>query len=520
MTFRRLFLLYCLGLSLALIVSVFQNSPGYMDADYYFVTGVRIAQGFGFSEPFLWNYLDNPTVLPHPSHTYWMPLASLIAAFGTLIAGNTHFASAQIGFVILSGFIPVLTSSLSYQFNRDNVLSTWAGILSVFSGYYLAVLPTTDTFVIYMILGGGFFLVLIKVFNLKYRSTLLGIIAGLMHLTRADGLVWLFIAVLIAVREIRHEKKKIALWVLITFGGYALVMLPWMLRNHSVFGTFLAPGGIRTLWFISYDDLYAFPANVISFPRWWATGLSVIFRERVWALGQNLQTALAVQGEIFLAPLIVAGVWRMRKNDCVRWGVLVWLLTLGIMTILFPYAGSRGGFFHAGAAIQILMWSLVPEGLLIFLDWWKKVRGWKRKTAARFFKISIIAFAVLLSFYLGFERIIGENLKHTIWNLPKHQYLRLEEALIALGAPIDATVMVNNPPGYFASNLRSSIVIPNGDVEISLMVADRYGATFMILEKNHPKDLDIIYNNPIDYPGMRYMDSVDDAHIYKIDFKQ
>ncbi len=160
MTFRRLFLLYCLGLSLALIVSVFQNSPGYMDADYYFVTGVRIAQGFGFSEPFLWNYLDNPTVLPHPSHTYWMPLASLIAAFGTLIAGNTHFASAQIGFVILSGFIPVLTSSLSYQFNRDNVLSTWAGILSVFSGYYLAVLPTTDTFVIYMVLGGGFFLVI------------------------------------------------------------------------------------------------------------------------------------------------------------------------------------------------------------------------------------------------------------------------------------------------------------------------------------------------------------------------
>ncbi len=517
MTFRRLILLYCLGLGVTWFVSTLQNSPGYMDADYYFVTGLRIAQGFGFNEPFLWNYLDNPLILPHPSHTYWMPLTSLLAALGIFISGNNHFSSAQIGFVVLTGFIPVLTASLSFQFNRDKALSTWAGILSIFSGYYLAFLPTTDTFVLYMLLGGGFFLVLNKISDIKYRSALLGIFAGMMHLARADGILWLLIAVFIAINEFRHSKNRIVLWVIITCAGYALIMLPWMLRNHSVFDTLLAPGGARALWFIAYDDLYAYPANVISFSRWWATGLSEIFRERLSALGQNLQTALAVQGEIFLVPLILTGAWRIRKNASVRWGVLAWLLTLGTMTFLFPFAGSRGGFFHAGAALQILMWALVPGGLQGFLDWGKSTRGWNHAQTAHIFQISIVAFAAILSLYLGFERIIGANLNCPAWNCPSERYASLDETLLELGAPADAIVMINNPPGYFASTGRPSIVIPDGNVETSLMVAERYQATYLLLEYNHPTGLDQLYTDPIDLPGLRYLLSDRDIHIFKID---
>ena len=44
-----------------------------MDAEYYYAGGIRLAEGDGFTENFLWNYLDNPVGLPHPAFTYWMP---------------------------------------------------------------------------------------------------------------------------------------------------------------------------------------------------------------------------------------------------------------------------------------------------------------------------------------------------------------------------------------------------------------------------------------------------------------
>ena len=77
-----LFFLAALGLAVYLLVAVFQHTPGYMDAEYYYAGGLRLAGGDGFTEPFIWNYLDNPPGLPHPSHTYWMPLASLVAYLG------------------------------------------------------------------------------------------------------------------------------------------------------------------------------------------------------------------------------------------------------------------------------------------------------------------------------------------------------------------------------------------------------------------------------------------------------
>ena len=82
MNWRHYLILFIVGLLVPFGISRFQSMPGYMDADYYFVGGMQLAEGKGFTEPYLWNYLDDPSGLPHPSHTYWMPLASIVSAIG------------------------------------------------------------------------------------------------------------------------------------------------------------------------------------------------------------------------------------------------------------------------------------------------------------------------------------------------------------------------------------------------------------------------------------------------------
>ncbi|MFN2304750.1 MAG: hypothetical protein ACK2TV_13555, partial [Anaerolineales bacterium] len=105
---RDYFILYLISLTTVVIVAAFQSSPGYMDADYYYAGGVQLAEGHGFQEEILWNYLDDPSGLPHPSHAYWMPMPSILAATGMKLMGSSNFDAAQLGFLLLAALVPPL----------------------------------------------------------------------------------------------------------------------------------------------------------------------------------------------------------------------------------------------------------------------------------------------------------------------------------------------------------------------------------------------------------------------------
>ncbi len=166
-----------MGLLVPFAVSRFQSLPGYMDADYYFSGGVQLAQGHGFTEPYLWNYLDDPVSLPHPSHTYWMPLASIVAALGMWITGQSTYAAGRLPFILLSSFVPLLTAALAFSVSRQTWLTLVSGLLSIFSLYYAPFMPVPDNYALYMVLGAGFLLLAPR--TERWIPVALGALAGL-----------------------------------------------------------------------------------------------------------------------------------------------------------------------------------------------------------------------------------------------------------------------------------------------------------------------------------------------------
>ena len=109
-------ILSVLQLCILLLVAHYQTIPGNIDADYYFMGGVRLAQGHGFTENYIWNYFNDPVSLPQPSHGYWLPLASIVTALGMWLTGTQSFAAGRIAFIILSVLIPPLTAiSISHH---------------------------------------------------------------------------------------------------------------------------------------------------------------------------------------------------------------------------------------------------------------------------------------------------------------------------------------------------------------------------------------------------------------------
>jgi len=154
MKLRWIYLLFfTLGLLVAGAVAAFQSAPGYMDADYYYLGGFRLAQGYGFTEPVVWNYLGAPAGIHHPSHGYWMPLASILAYMGIVLTGDLGFAGARILFVACAGLLAPITFALALRITARKDLAVLAGFFAVFSSFYLPYLGTTDTFGLYMLLG-------------------------------------------------------------------------------------------------------------------------------------------------------------------------------------------------------------------------------------------------------------------------------------------------------------------------------------------------------------------------------
>jgi len=288
----------------------------------------------------------------------------------------------------------------------------------------------------------------------------------------------------------------------------------WYFRNWEVFGTLFPPGNSKGLWLTSYNELYSYPSDHLTFQYWLKSGWSAILQARLTALTMNLQNFLAVQGSVVLTPLILLGIWSKRSNVVVKFGVLMWGVTFVIMTVVFPFAGSRGGFLHSGAATQILFWSLSIVGLEESILWLKKVRGWNVTSTMNVFGSFLVLVNLGIAVWIFDQRVIGND-HNLIWNQSIERYQRISEKLGELGMSIEAVGIVNNPPGYYWATRRSSIVIPDGDITHTIAVAERYGASYLLLEENQENLLDL-YQSPEDIGNVRYMGTWQGIRIFKI----
>lgn len=519
MSRRHYALLFVIGLLVPFAVSRFQSLPGYMDADYYFAGGVQLAQGKGFTEPYIWNYLSNPQGLPHPSHTYWMPLASIVSALGMWIMGQTTYAAGRLPFILLSACVPLLTAALSFDISRQTRLAMTSGLFSVFAMYYVPFMPVPDNYALFMLLGGMFLLLAPR--PQKWIPLALGVLAGLMTLARSDGLLWLGLAGLTVMWK--SAPSRLSLWervrvrvipsALLILIGYLLAMGFWHVRNMSLFNSLLTPGGGRLLWLQSYNETFIYPPENLTREGFLQAGWDLALQNRVRAFGSNLSNAFAAQGEIFLFPLILVGLWQLRRDLRTKIAINGWLILFAVMTVIFPFAGSRGSFFHAGAAFQPYWWAAAPIGLDTVVSWLRRLGRFTDENAPYVFQGIIVLLAILMTTYLVNFRVIASG-----WEEDDSVYSLVEEKFLDNGISPQDVVIVRNPPGYFIRSGRRAIALPFGDEQTILQVAERFGAGYLVLEKGGTfATIQDLYDDPQGNSSFVYLGEVDEAKLYRIE---
>jgi len=522
MNWRHYAILFFIGLLVPLAVSRFQTMPGYMDADYYFAGGIQLANGKGFTEPYLWNYLDNPVGLPHPSHTYWMPLASIVSAIGMWISGQSTYAAGRLPFILLSACVPLLTVTLAYEVTGKSLPAMVSGLLSIFSLYYAPFMPVPDNYALFMILGSLFLLLAPR--PQKWIPVALGALAGLMTLARSDGLLWIGIAAfsIMLKSSDRPDRTEItfASWIgrifsagMLALVGYFVVMGFWHLRNLSLFDSFMAPGGGRLLWLQNYNQTFIYPPENLNRESFLQGGWNLALQNRARAFTSNLSNAFAAQGGIFLFPFILIGLWQLRHDLRTKITVSGWLILFAVMTIIFPFAGSRGSFFHAGAAFQPFWWVAAPVGLDMVISSARKRGQFADKNAPYIFQGILVLLAIFMTGYLVNFRVVANG-----WAQDDYIYPFVERMFVENGiSPVDI-VIVRNPPGYFIASRRPSVALPFGDESTILAVAERYNARYLVIEKEGTFEaIQDLYDDPQGNSSFVYLGEINEAKLYRID---
>lgn len=503
-------ILVALSLAVTLLAALPVHGPTYMDADYYLLTAQRLVQGFGFSENILWNYLDDPAGLPHPSHVYWMPLPSLLAALGLWLFGDS-FQAAQVPFILLTAFLPLVSYRLSRALGGEERHAWAAALFTVFSGFYLAFWAMPDAFAAFALAGSLSLIALGQgIAGRRQRWFFLaGLCAGLGHLARADGLLLLIVGIAMVTAD-RHPSSLVRRLSLLLL-GYLLVMAPWFYRNWVAIGAILPRAGLKTLFLRDYDELFSYglPLTLERYLDW---GLGNILASKLWAARLNLMTFVGPNNLIFLTPFTLIGLWRLQREPLVRPALAYGALLYIAMTLAFTFPGVRGGLLHSSVALLPFFFAAAPVGLEAAIRWVaRRRRGWNVQQAMRVFTAGFIVLAAALSLALAVRTMQSEH-----WMSGGGAVYRQIGAWLEAHGLEGATVMVNNPPGFALRTGHPAIVVPNGDVETLLAVADRYGATVLVLDANRPGPLAGLYAGVETHPRLVRQVELDGAQVYRI----
>lgn len=468
------------------------GKPGFTDAFYHFNAAVRLVEGRGFTDDYLWTYIAAPDTLPAPSHLYWMPLTSLSGAIGMAVLNAPgNYAAAQWPLALMFAGLIYTGFWLGLRLGGTARHAWAAGLLTLFSGFFVRFWGMTDTFAPYALPGALclVFLGLGEKNSQKRWYALSGAMAGLGHLARADGVLLLIVGWMVVLWPLIVRPAKMrALCLLLFTAGYVLVMLPWFARNLQAVGSVLPTGGAQAIWFLEYDDLFNYPPSADA-QRFFDAGLSAIVDTRLTALSGNLGTFLAVEGLIVMAPLMLVALWRRRSDRFLRG---FWLYALGlhvVMTLAFPFPGYRGGLLHSAAALVPWWAALGVVGIDDAVVWAaRKRRRWNVPTAQQVFTVALVVLAVLLSANVGLRGRIpaGET---------PDFYKRLEEAL-----PADARVMINDPAQLYYYTGMGGVVLPSEAAPAILDIARLYGISYVVLEYDGlPRELFSVWDTPPDF---------------------
>ena len=131
---RDLALLLTAALVARVLAAWLVPSAPYTDAAYYTMVAQRLADGFGFTVPVLYSFLEVGGALPAApglpvdSNGHWMPLTSVVSGGFMTLLGSSDWRAGQVPMVLLSVAWVGITHGVTWDLWRNRGWALVAGV--------------------------------------------------------------------------------------------------------------------------------------------------------------------------------------------------------------------------------------------------------------------------------------------------------------------------------------------------------------------------------------------------------
>jgi hypothetical protein len=486
--------LYLIALLARVVVAAGFPDPAYPDAFYYVDVARRLAAGHGLTTDVLWIFPEvggripaNP-VLPIASNAHWMPMASLVQVPFIWLMGPTAMASA-LPFALIGATAAPLAWAIGRDAGARSFVAIGAGILTAFPALSFAYMAQPDNFSLYQPLVAGSLLLAGRGLRGSPRSFVLaGLLAGLATLSRNDGLLVLAVLGMTFLWDRWRTRRPSGgmparpprIPLAAAAGAVALFVLavaPWYARQLAVFGSLspsTASGKVLFIRDIAEWNSITIPATL---DHLLGMGIGPLLASRVGGLVAAVTISSVLLGALLLAPFLVVGAWRRRRDAAFGpyfgYAALLFAFSAIVSAVHVP----GGTFIHSAAALAPHGYVLALEGVVAVVAWLAVRRpGWNVEQASRVFVGGAVAFGVLCA-------VGGSLATHAAWATTREQMQAVAAALDAAGAPADDRVMSVDASGTRYWSGHPGVVLVNDPLDTVEQVARAYDIRWLVLDR-------------------------------------
>jgi 4-amino-4-deoxy-L-arabinose transferase-like glycosyltransferase len=452
--------------------------PQLDDPAGYIQLARNIASGRGLVSDVLWSYWVSFPAVTHPSNEFWMPLASVLMAGSIRSLGDTLLAAELPGIVAGSLLVPLAYGMGRMLWLTQRRWAILAAALLIPNAALMYQSVSADSSALYTLLATLALFVGALAIDRKRISWGLaaGLLCGLSYLTRSHGLVLPAAIGLMALIRLRARPKLMIAFVAALAFGFLALIVPWWLRNQTVFGatqpipltTIMASRGYED-WF-NYTD----QPTLASIPQ---MGWSTFLGFRVDALLKALGVIVMATFPFGLVGLPIAF---LRRETTFRvFTVYALALYFGVCLIL-PSAAVTGSFYHSAG--PFVVWAALGSSYAV-----KYLFERPRERV-----LAVAGYALIVGLVIGQAALAWSNAVATS-RLHAQQFAVIAQwvqANVPPGEPIITTQA--NTLNYVTGH--PALTLPTiQDVRVLRQLAARYGVRYIVVtERNglYPMALD------------------------------
>lgn len=459
--------------------------PGHADSAFYYGVAQNIHAGRGFTINYIWEFLSGQPDLPRFAFDYWMPLPSLLMAWG-LGVSNTITAATDVTIVMA-----VLVAGGTYALAR---VLTRSWLVAAAAAAVVVVQPVVSTNAVRLDspLYLTAFALLAMVAAVRARRwpwlwPLAGALAGLAYLSRGEGA--LLMAVLL-VAVLAWSPRGQRLWfAAATLLGFAAVAARFWIACLHYFGTLTPPAESSFPFIGHYEDLFRLHIDR-SWSAFFGPSIHDFLSVRLASADQAV-SALAVTAQpvdavvlLVLSGAAAAGAARAARGTTAWKAMLAcirspWFVPVAFAgAIVFVDVVITPVVADAGASIKVQA-AVLPVVVICAMT------GLARLQLPRGAAVGIVALLVALPCL-----VLAQRTRASVANANRvgasqqrlGHYLDAESA--CLGRPV--VLMTRNPWELTEALGIRSVQIPNAPLDDILAVARRYGVTDILMTSTRP----------------------------------